>query len=253
MNTAFGDPTSENMPFNLAHRRFPIQYELGEDGPDKQKLVRQSLSKDLAHAIKLIFGSEEFQKQKSPPTPRPRTAIDEAKDHAEDVRYESKRSGLDHGSGLEAVYTNVVELFEMIETKCAEINSLGSMHIDVASKVVEHTVEQYCTMTSHQVSMNIIYYQPYRGSGSNAHLRVLEFKGTLILPNETRQMVYITNPEVLKKTTYTSELSRKFEVGWAKGEQRKGNRDFISNDELAENCMKDFIRLVRGKGNKTFG
>jgi hypothetical protein len=97
--------------------------------------------------------------------------------------------------------------------------------------------------------MNIIYYQPIGGSGSNANLRVLEFKGTLILPNEPRQMVYITNPKVLKTTTYTSELSRKFEVGWAKGEQRKGNRDFISNDELAESCVKDFVRLVRSKGN----
>ena len=179
--------------------------------------------------------------------------MDEAKDHAEDVRYETKRSGLDHGSGLEAVYANVLELFEMIEKKCAEINSLGSMCIDVASKVAQHTVEQFCTMTSNHVSMNIIYYQPYAGSGSNARLRVLEFRGTLILPNEPRQMMYVTNPEVLKTTTYTSELSRKFEVGWAKGEQRKGKRDFISNDEFAENCMSEFVRLVRNKGEQSFG
>jgi hypothetical protein len=126
------------------------------------------------------------------------------------------------------------------------------MHIDVASKIAEHTIEQFCTLTSNQVGMNIIYYQPYGGSGSNAKLRVLEFKGTLILPNETRQMVYVNNPELLKTTTYTSELSRKFEVGWAKGEQRKGNREFISNDQLAEMCMSEFVRLVRSKGRQTY-
>jgi hypothetical protein len=100
MNTAFGQPTSENMPFNLAHRRFPIQYELREeDAADKQKQVRQSLSKDLGHAIKLIFGSEEFQKLKLPPTPRPRTAMDEAMDHAEMFGMKTKEVDSITGTG----------------------------------------------------------------------------------------------------------------------------------------------------------
>jgi hypothetical protein len=126
--------------------------------------------------------------------------MDEAKDHAEDVRYETKRSGLDHGSGLEAVYANVLELFEMIEKKCAEINSLGSMCIDVASKVAQHTVEQFCTMTSNHVSRTSFTTSPMRAR-LNARLRVLNFE-VLSSPNEPRQMMYVNNPEVPRQQPY---------------------------------------------------
>ena len=60
MNSAYGEPTQENMPFNLGHRRFPIRYTLHGDATDEtRKTVRDSLSKELDAAIRPIFDSEE--------------------------------------------------------------------------------------------------------------------------------------------------------------------------------------------------
>jgi hypothetical protein len=56
MNEAFGTPSRENMPFDLAHKRFPITYNLPADSTSedrKQQLA--SLSKILEVAIRDII------------------------------------------------------------------------------------------------------------------------------------------------------------------------------------------------------
>lgn len=58
MNTAFGEPTEGNMPFNLRHHRFPIQYKLREDNKeDGLTRVKQLLIADFTKAIVDIIGA----------------------------------------------------------------------------------------------------------------------------------------------------------------------------------------------------
>ncbi len=56
MNTAFGTP--DDLPFDLSHKRWPIQYQLSEsDVEDKAKLIdtRKLLSEQLYRAIRLVL------------------------------------------------------------------------------------------------------------------------------------------------------------------------------------------------------
>ena len=65
MNTAFGDSTAENLPFNMRHLRSPITYQLLENTAQEEKTrVKAGLVKELVEAIGLIlrnFSSEAEQ------------------------------------------------------------------------------------------------------------------------------------------------------------------------------------------------
>ncbi|MFI5089768.1 MAG: hypothetical protein ACHP7P_06895 [Terriglobales bacterium] len=71
MNEAYGGPGS--LPFDLAHHRFPIRYNLPDGAPDAARQVeREKLAKQLETALRLIFESEEFRaKLPKPPEPPP--------------------------------------------------------------------------------------------------------------------------------------------------------------------------------------
>jgi hypothetical protein len=56
MNTAFGEPTAETMPFNVAHLRRPICFHCAADLNDgERKAVRDKLAKDLEAAIRTVL------------------------------------------------------------------------------------------------------------------------------------------------------------------------------------------------------
>jgi hypothetical protein len=56
MNTAFGEPTAVNMPFDMRHLRHPITYRLEESADQETKAkVRSQLARELQHAIGLII------------------------------------------------------------------------------------------------------------------------------------------------------------------------------------------------------
>ncbi len=54
MNTSQGKP-DENMPFDLSHKRYPIQYDLNEHNSSKIPSIKKQLIKDLIIAIELII------------------------------------------------------------------------------------------------------------------------------------------------------------------------------------------------------
>jgi hypothetical protein len=58
MNSAFGEPTADNMPFNLRHLRRPIIYHLDKtaDGEETAK-IKENLVNDLYVALKTIVES----------------------------------------------------------------------------------------------------------------------------------------------------------------------------------------------------
>jgi len=56
MNTAFGEPSSDNMPFDMRHLRNPITYHLdGETSAEEKKAIKADLIKSLRGAIELIL------------------------------------------------------------------------------------------------------------------------------------------------------------------------------------------------------
>lgn len=69
MNTAYGKPTRENLPFDLGHLRLPILYDCPEDADDeKRKAAREELARDLAVAIRTVLLSDDFKRRRSPET-----------------------------------------------------------------------------------------------------------------------------------------------------------------------------------------
>ncbi|HJS86434.1 MAG TPA: hypothetical protein VJ779_13335 [Acetobacteraceae bacterium] len=62
MNVAHGQPTSENMPFDMRHLRHPIQYECPDDADEEtRRRARASLARSLEGAIRDVLGSAEFK------------------------------------------------------------------------------------------------------------------------------------------------------------------------------------------------
>jgi len=54
MNTAYGNP-NENLPFDLAHKRWPIQYYLSDENKEEKAQVRDALVNELEKAIAPIL------------------------------------------------------------------------------------------------------------------------------------------------------------------------------------------------------
>lgn len=62
MNTAYGVPSDDSLPFNMKHLRWPIQYHLPDGSDDRaKKQVRETLVGLFGNAIKAILESEEFR------------------------------------------------------------------------------------------------------------------------------------------------------------------------------------------------
>lgn len=72
MNTAYGKPKRATMPFDLAHHKFPIQYEVPEGAPDDERRAqRDLLAKLLESAIRDVLNSEEYKASLPTPDPLP--------------------------------------------------------------------------------------------------------------------------------------------------------------------------------------
>jgi hypothetical protein len=70
MNTAYGEPTQDAMPFNLRHLRNPIVYHCPADAGDEvRKQARDQLASRLEQAIRAVLASDEFQQSLPQPTP----------------------------------------------------------------------------------------------------------------------------------------------------------------------------------------
>jgi hypothetical protein len=62
MNTAYGEPSGDNMPFDLRHQRNPITYSCPKDASDAVRTAaRDSLAKDLENALRTVFSSKEYR------------------------------------------------------------------------------------------------------------------------------------------------------------------------------------------------
>lgn len=72
MNTAFGHPRKEPLPFDLAHMTWPILFDCPADADaDRRAAARHALTKKLASALKLIFGDDSLPPVVPLPEPHP--------------------------------------------------------------------------------------------------------------------------------------------------------------------------------------
>jgi len=72
MNTAYGIPTKANLPFDLGHLRFPIEFACPEGADEATRdRVQKELAKDLENAIRLILKSAKPSPPKRPIQERP--------------------------------------------------------------------------------------------------------------------------------------------------------------------------------------
>lgn len=68
MNSAFGDPTEYNLPFNMRHLRKPLTYCLEENsGQEAKTTIREQLIRDLTKAIETVVKSGMLPLIKSSP------------------------------------------------------------------------------------------------------------------------------------------------------------------------------------------
>ena len=78
MNTAYGEPVGDAMPFDMRHLRNPITYHCSEAADeDTRRRAREDLAKKLESALRAVFESDEF-KISFPRAPafQPRAAAD---------------------------------------------------------------------------------------------------------------------------------------------------------------------------------
>jgi hypothetical protein len=73
MNTFYGEPTPNDMPFDMRHLRNPIQYKCAPDADDATvKRVKSELGKELEAAIRAVLESDEYRASlPQPPAPPP--------------------------------------------------------------------------------------------------------------------------------------------------------------------------------------
>jgi hypothetical protein len=72
MNSAFGPPTRESMPFDMGHLKFPITYHCPADASDEARRgAREDLAKKVEAAIRGCLASPEYRATLSSPPPPP--------------------------------------------------------------------------------------------------------------------------------------------------------------------------------------
>lgn len=137
-----------------------------------------------------------------------------------------------------AIFKEVETLFAEIVNQCDEVNAGGHFEIRHRVHIRHRDVDQLCTVGQDQVSLNVIWHQPYAGSLQHAALVVREFDQQLIIPPNH---MHFYKPEIIRETKYLPEVSRAREYGWRK---ERGDESFIANRDLATQFVIQFLDLL---------
>src|ERR1700733_12697963 len=101
MNIGYGDPRTASLPFDMAHLRFPMTYDLAEGASDAdRRSVRAALAGELERALRTIFTSQEFLSQQPKPPALPEFPRHQALDGRARFRAKGKTIGLLRGGGM---------------------------------------------------------------------------------------------------------------------------------------------------------
>ncbi len=244
MNDVYGKPTVADMPFNLAHKRFPITYTLAEDADeDARKAARKLLVEKFVSALQIIFGSPEYKAEST----RPPSALEVAALHQKDLDYESALSALRHGDGPGRVRQNVARLFDAIKSKCDQVALQYGFGIECGWELKPHERFQSCVLKTPYLGIDVRWDHPLIDSLEDAKLGVHAFQGRLYLPGEFKGGVHIQPPKIVGEAFYKPTLSTDRELGWAKAGKNRQDPSFLSNEELADVCVSQLLNLLRRK------
>ena len=243
INTAYGEPVPQNVPFNLAHRRFPITYSLAEDAKeDERKAARKMLTDKFESALRTIFESPEYAQAEAARIP---SALEVAALHQKDLDYKDALSALRYGDGPRKVRENVEKLFAAIKIRCDEISANYDFGIGCGWELKPRERFQSCVLRTPYLGMDVGWDQPRIDSLEGAKLGVREFSGRLYLPGEFQGGVHMQPPKMLYEAFYQPTLSTGYELGWVKAGKTRQELSFLSNEELAEASVSQFLNLIR--------
>lgn len=101
MNTAYGDPATEPLPFDLGHLRRPICYNLAANADEAtRKIEREKLVSQFKKAAQAVLKSKEFLKT-LPLPPQPAVFVSKApQDGLARFRLKDSPLGLSEGGGI---------------------------------------------------------------------------------------------------------------------------------------------------------
>jgi hypothetical protein len=139
------------------------------------------------------------------------------------------------------VRSTVQQLFAGFEARCAELPNRIELECE-AKPWGERDVDNFCWVRRKPFALQVYWRQPYGGSGRDAALLVATFNGPIILPSEMGRLMAFDQPTKLSTKTFVPYLSREFDFGWA---EKKPDGVFISNGELIDTCLTDFIKLLK--------
>lgn len=137
-----------------------------------------------------------------------------------------------------AIFKEVEALFAEVVKQCDEVNRGGHVQIEHRVKVQQREVEQFCTIGQDQVSMSLIWHQPYAGSLHKAALITREFDRLIILPPGHYSL---SHPNVLKEKHYIPDVTITREYGWRLD---RGGQSIIPSRDFAIQHVMDFLDLL---------
>lgn len=137
-----------------------------------------------------------------------------------------------------AIFQEVETLFQEIVRQCEEVNAGGHFEILESVALKRREIEQICTIGQDQVSLSVIWYQPFAGTLHKAVLVVREFDRQLILPPGH---FFLSQPRVLKETKYLPDVSRTRAYGWRR---ERGPGSYIAGKDLATDLVLQFLDFL---------
>lgn len=173
--------------------------------------------------------------------PLPLTPMKRAELFQAEEQFRLDKSRMSSPDGMKEVRNSVAELFREIRKHCADINAKGFLQIECEAELIERGVYQTCVMRGDEVSMSVIWTQPYSNTADKSCLRVREYNGRLILPSEMASRIYVTGPPLKSsEIEYAPDLSLAREFGW----KIVNTTEFVSCSALAEQCVIRFMDLA---------
>ena len=244
MNDTYGKPTNVNLPFNLAHTRFPISYTLAESASEEEKkAARNGLTKSFEVALRTVLESSAYKAQIA--SARPPSAIEIAALHQQELDLEAEISGLRYGGGPAKVQRLVEELFLSIESRTREIAANHDFGIECGWTFVPSGQNGSCILKTSTFGISVNWLQPALHSPEEAGLSIRKFEGRLFLPGQFKGGVYIQQPRLTSEVHYEPTLSSNHQLGWVESMKARSEPSFLANDALADSCVSHMLNTMR--------
>ena len=245
VNDAYGKPTSVNLPFNLAHTRFPISYSLAEGASDEErKDSRHALIKDFEIALRAVLESTAYKTQVA--SIRPPSALEIAALHQQDLELEAEISNLRYGDGPAKVKKLVEELFVAVEAGARTIAAIHDFGIECGWTFIPGGQDGSCVLKTSAFGIVVNWHQPTWNAPEEAKLSIRHLEGRLFLPGEFQGGVHIHQPRLTSEVHYDPTLSRDHRLGWVQRMRTSREPAFLSNGALAESCLSQMLNTLRG-------